>query len=118
MGERKETQLGGFTTLGEPAGGTPLGGISTLGGPVAGTCWLSLGGLGSSDLSVRRAALFAVPRVRNGPAGAGLRNSCMRSVIAATALSSEEVAGSSYFVGKNWTVLPCRSARVFVTKML
>jgi len=27
MGERKETQLGGFTTLGEPAGGTPLGGL-------------------------------------------------------------------------------------------
>ena len=118
MGERKETQVGGLTTLGEPAGGTPLGGLSTLGEPLVGTCGLSLSGLGNSDLRVRRAALVAVPRVRKGPAGAGLRNSWMRSVMAATALSSDDVAGRSYFVGKNCTVFPCRSARVFVTKML
>jgi len=118
MGERKETLTGGCTTLGEPAGGTLRGGSTTLGERTEGTCWLTLSGLGNSDLSVRRAALVAVPRVRNGPAGAGLRNSWMRSVMAATALSSEEVAGRSYFVGKNWIVLPCLSARVFVTKML
>ena len=106
-GERKDTTA----TLGGAATAT-LGDALGNGGAVAAV------GSGRRLLRIRRAALVAVPRAGKGPAGAGFRSSCIKSLMAAAALSSEDVAGRLYLVGKSSIVLTGRTWRVFVTKTL